>query len=352
MCRLYASTSPLWIRYLSILRWILVWRSCNQSKPSPPSPPNPRPGSRWFTQATEHEPGFVLRQSGSRTFSPSSKPVYLISSTLRPASSACKAGADSLQPGYLHSKLPPGHGVHHIPLNLPLHCAQTWSQPWRAEGLCGPWRCSVVLVAEQGEPHVGHASLPAQTKGRGLRSELCMGFARGGGRSLQATASPAWWPWPPRPVTRSRRWEHFALALACRAAPARVRHRLSNSPRQPRARRGWGVSSPWPSPPGSPGPGLAPWPLPLFLLLAPLLVVGLHLLGELLFLCKMAPRVASLIRELGCWGRGRAAESGSCSCNPGLYPGPVECSGSHSLRPRCPSPHGKCGRLLEAASSS
>ena len=39
MCRLYASTSPLWIRYLSILRWILVWRSCNQSKPSPPPLP-------------------------------------------------------------------------------------------------------------------------------------------------------------------------------------------------------------------------------------------------------------------------------------------------------------------------
>ena len=58
------------------------------------------------TQATKHEPGFVLRQSGSRTFFPLSKPVYLVSSTLRPASSACKAGTDPLQPGYLDSELP------------------------------------------------------------------------------------------------------------------------------------------------------------------------------------------------------------------------------------------------------
>ena len=52
MCRLYANSFLLWIRYSSILRWILVWRSCNQSKPSPPtSPSNWWPGSRWFTQA-------------------------------------------------------------------------------------------------------------------------------------------------------------------------------------------------------------------------------------------------------------------------------------------------------------
>ena len=58
------------------------------------------------TQATKHEPGFVLRQSGSRTISPLSKLIYLISSTLRPASSACKAGTDPLQPGYLDNELP------------------------------------------------------------------------------------------------------------------------------------------------------------------------------------------------------------------------------------------------------
>ena len=59
-----------------------------------------------ITQATKHELGFVLRQSGSRTFFPLSKPVYLISSILRPASSACKAGTDPLQPGYLDSEFP------------------------------------------------------------------------------------------------------------------------------------------------------------------------------------------------------------------------------------------------------
>ena len=51
MCRFNANSSLLWIRYSSILRWILVWRSCNQKSHTPTSPPNQWPGSKGFTQA-------------------------------------------------------------------------------------------------------------------------------------------------------------------------------------------------------------------------------------------------------------------------------------------------------------
>lgn len=103
----------------------------------------------------------------------------------------------------------------------------------------------------------GSCLLPVQMKVQGLRSELCVGFDHGG----QVTVSDSFSseaPGSPRIRDVIHKAGAFCPVVACRAAPTWVRHHSGDFPRQPRVRRGRGVSSPWPSPPGSPGPGLAP----------------------------------------------------------------------------------------------